>query len=194
MPNTILRRSFDQGVLSAHAVVLTKLNVRKLSRKLANYLGSTYIGTEKMMEQEKPWFVKGYVTTETPRDPQVGRQLAKLTEGFAVAMSDSGKMLKTGYGKDEFSKAHHDAQRVKISMVALRSMEDDEDDEPDEVATGFLPDDDEEGEFDEDEDAIVNVDEPGVEPVPPTPVPAAKRVVRKRRVVRRRRRTATAAS
>jgi hypothetical protein len=86
--------------LAPPLIVLRKVDVRRLSRKARPDMESVYemIGKGQLeagvSEKDTIWYEQGYIVNDQPRTSGVTEEIIGATQGFAVARTDNGDVVR----------------------------------------------------------------------------------------------------
>lgn len=102
-------------VLDNDVILLRKVDFKKLGPGIVGMLQVTNLRAGEP-EGDFPWFLDGYVAAEQPRDIGISRALLDATEGFAIARTDSGKIL-AEFETSDLVRASRIAESAKAEMA-----------------------------------------------------------------------------
>lgn len=118
------------GPMDRDVLVLRKLNMRKLPDGVYEMVSKQHI-TPGIPERDMPWFADGYVSNDTPRDTLITGFLLDCTEGFAIARTDTGQILKS-FAADGLARADVAVQKARVELALQIALDDEEEPEPEE--------------------------------------------------------------
>lgn len=109
----------QKRVLDGDVILLRKVDFRKMGAGVVEKIAQTALSPG-IKEGDQVWFLDGYVAGEQPRDALIAAAIMEHTLGFAIAMTDSGDIIKE-FGKTEAVRAeevtHAATARLAVEVV-----------------------------------------------------------------------------
>lgn len=115
----------DTSIFSRDMIVLRKIDKGRLDPVTFAIIGETNL-LPKVKENTMPWFHQGFVANDHPRDTFVSEELLAATEGFAVARSDTGEVIREYDGPSALIRAESAAAGARVRLTYDIEMEDSE--------------------------------------------------------------------
>jgi hypothetical protein len=106
----------DTSIFAKDLIVLRKVDKGRIDPAIMEIIGDTDL-LPHLKESAMPWFKEGFVANDHPRDIMVSDELIAATDGFAVARSDSGEILREYDGPDALVRAESAASRGKVRVA-----------------------------------------------------------------------------
>lgn len=110
------RQVEDTSIFAHDMIVLRKVDKGALDPATMEIIGDTDL-LPHLQERAMPWFRQGYVANDHPRDQFVSQELVEATDGFAVARSDTGEIVRTFTGPDALVRAERAAAGARVSLA-----------------------------------------------------------------------------
>lgn len=114
----------DTSIFAQDLIVLRKVDKGGIDPAAMQIIGETDL-LPHLQEKSMPWFRQGFVTNDHPRDIFVSDELVAHTEGFAVARSDNGEILREYDGPDALVRAENAASKGKVRVEYNIDIEED---------------------------------------------------------------------
>jgi len=115
----------DTSIFARDIIVLRKIDKGRLDPAVLEIIGDTDL-LPHLQEKSMPWFKQGFVANDHPRDIFVSDELIAATDGFAVARSDNGEILREYDGPNALIRAESAAASAKPRIEVDIDIEDDD--------------------------------------------------------------------
>lgn len=109
------------GPLDRDVLVLRKLNAKKIPDGVYTMLAEQHIHPG-IAEGLMPWFKDGYVSNDMPRTTQITEFVLDATEGFAIARTDNGEILRE-FGPEDLAKADAIVSKARVELAIKVQLE-----------------------------------------------------------------------
>ena len=110
------RHVVDTSIFARDMLVLRKVDKGRLDPATWDIIGETNI-LPKVKENTMPWHRQGFVANDHPRDTFVSEELLAATEGFAVARSDTGEIVREYDGPNALIRAESAASGARVRLT-----------------------------------------------------------------------------
>jgi len=118
----------DTSIFAKDMIVLRKVDKGALDPATMEIIGDTDL-LPHVQEKTMPWFRQGFVANDHPRDSFVSAELVAATDGFAVARSDTGEVLREFTGPDALVKAERAASGARVQLSVEFDLGDEDESE-----------------------------------------------------------------
>lgn len=115
----------DTSIFAHDMIVLRKVDKGRLDPATMEIIGETDL-LPHVQEKTMPWFRQGFVANDHPRDQFVSQELIDATDGFAVARSDTGEIVREFDGPNALVRAESAAAGARVSLSIEFDMPDDD--------------------------------------------------------------------
>lgn len=113
----------DTSIFARDMIVLRKVDKGGIDPAIMEIIGDTDL-LPHVQEKAMPWFRAGYVANDHPRDIYASDELVAHTDGFAVARSDTGEIMREYTGPDALVRAETAARGARVRIDVDIDMDD----------------------------------------------------------------------